>query len=124
MSYHLYQHQIKAAALSQEFVGEITSPTLLAENTNFSCQDKVKIFILIDSAQKITAKYEGSGCILSQGSCAVLLKHCTGKTISELQDFTEEEFLSLLEIDKNNRRIDCFLLAWSVLMPKLKEFNS
>jgi nitrogen fixation NifU-like protein len=69
----LYRELILDHARNPRHFGKLDDATHTAEGINPLCGDKLRLFIRLDDAQKITAaSFEGSGCAISVASASLL----------------------------------------------------
>ncbi|GIW63719.1 MAG: iron-sulfur cluster assembly scaffold protein [Patescibacteria group bacterium] len=74
------------------------------------CGDRVTIYLKISDNKVVSAKFEGSGCIISMASSDILLDEIKGKDLSEILSYNKDKVLKLLGIELGVNRLKCALL--------------
>jgi len=122
--YTNYSKIILAAAKNQALQGTVDNANLMGTISNVSCQDSLTITGKIN-AEGVIANllYQGNGCILSQGSCALLVQYCLGKKIAEFRNLPEATFFEIVPVENPAARQECFLLGWQALNKGIKAFK-
>jgi nitrogen fixation NifU-like protein len=104
--------------------GHLLRPTIVHEDENPLCGDRVRLELLIERTGRIReAWFEGQGCAISQAAASILVRHIEGRTIDELAAFNEAEMLDLLRVRLTASRQNCGLLAFRVLQKTLCTFR-
>jgi len=99
-------------------VGRIEKATHNAQSHNPLCGDNIELFLMVDTADRITeVKYIGKGCAISQVSASLVTEHLKGKKIEQAKRMKKEDVLKLIKVDlsKNPTRMKCALLILDVL---------
>lgn len=104
--------------------GELESPAIKASDLNPSCGDQITFFLLIEDGIISSARFSGSGCIISQSSADILAAFSEKKTIEDLRAMDKDELMKLLEISLGPNRLKCALLSLQVLHKGLAEYRS
>ena len=115
MAYKNYNSKILQAAKNPLFEHSVSDPNLNCELSNISCQDKISISAKLADGVVKDVGYQVSGCMLSSGSAEVLAGYLIGKEESSLSSLSEQDYLDLIEVEKENQRINCFLLPYHCL---------
>ena len=125
MSYTNYHRKILLAAQDESLQGLVKNANFVSEISNVSCQDSVIITANIDHDGVIAEiLYEGNGCLLSRGSCAILLEYLRGKNIQDLVQLPTDVFFEIVPVEDRTARQECFLLGWKAFMGRAKSFVS
>jgi nitrogen fixation NifU-like protein len=83
---------------------------------NPSCGDEIELTINCDTAQRIIdIGHTGQGCAISQAAVSLLTERVKGKMMSEIQEMTESDMLTLLPVNIPQTRINCALLGFYAL---------
>ena len=119
--------------------GEMEAPTAVVHMNNPTCGDEVVLRVKLDGDRIVDAKFEGSGCSISQASISMMTQLLKGKTTQEavvaMRRFTEMmhgdaeaardkqlgDLRSLAGVSKFAARVKCALLGWNALEEALKE---
>lgn len=110
----LYKHPIN--------FGKIEKPDYQAEIHNSTCGDWIKLFLKVENGAIVDAKFQGSGCAISQASSSLFTEYLKGKKVNSLEKVKNNEVLALLKIDlsKNPSRMRCALLPFEAMKKSLK----
>ena len=135
----LYRELILDHARKPRHFGRLENPSHQAEGINPLCGDKLKIYLDIDSKNKITdACFEGSGCAISVASASLLAETIidfnteqvanyfaaiiTTLTTTEKQATMDLGKLKALEgVKEFPTRVKCATLAWHTLNAAIKK---
>ncbi len=94
--------------------GAIEKPDFEAEEFNPLCGDRIKLQIK-NQNNKVTAKFSGQGCAISQASADILCEHITNSNFQEIKNLSDSEMLKLLGINITGTRLKCALLGlWAL----------
>jgi nitrogen fixation NifU-like protein len=77
-------------------VGEIPDATVVAEETNPICGDRLRLSLLIDGDRITTAKYLAYGCPPTLVSGSALTESIVGKTTTEALAITRPELIEMV----------------------------
>ncbi len=117
----IYAQNILDHNKNPENFGELRNPTVISEEYNPLCGDKIKIFIVIDEGSVIDIRFNGSGCAISQAATSMLTEKLIGKTVEEASAIGKEEILKLLGVELGPSRLKCALLGWQGVQNALKK---
>jgi NifU-like protein involved in Fe-S cluster formation len=124
MSYTNYHRKILLAAKDESLQGTVKQANFVSEISNFSCQDSIIITANVSTDGIITEiLYEGNGCLLSRGSCALLLSYLRGKKIQDLAQLSLEEFFEIVPVEDRVARQECFLLGWRAFVERASKVS-
>jgi len=101
--------------------GELKGFTFSARDTNPLCGDEVTIQVKIRNGKVEEAKFEGSGCAISQASASLLTDYLKDKSVQELRKIGKEEVFKLIGTRLSPVRMRCALLPLRVLKEGLFE---
>ena len=99
--------------------GVISEPDFKGEEFNPSCGDKITLMLKINERVIVDAKHSGQGCAISQAGVSLLTDYLTGKSLVELQQFSAEAMIALLNIPISHTRYKCATLGWVALQKAL-----
>ncbi len=119
--------------------GHLPDATATVHMNNPTCGDEVVLRVKLEGETIVDAKFEGTGCSISQASISMmtqLLKgKSTGDAVAAMRRFTEMmhgdaaaardkqlgDLRSLAGVSKFAARVKCALLGWNALEEALKE---
>jgi nitrogen fixation protein NifU and related proteins len=119
--------------------GDMEAPTAVVHMNNPTCGDEVVLRVKLDGDKIVDARFEGSGCSISQASISMMTQLLKGKSTQEavavMRRFTEMmhgdteaardkqlgDLRSLAGVSKFAARVKCALLGWNALEEALKE---
>ncbi len=91
--------------------GQIANADSEAHEANTTCGDKLTVSLKIANGKVTQAKFDGTGCIISQASVSMLCEYIEGKTLKEIEKMKDEEALKLIGIKLTPMRLLCALLG-------------
>jgi nitrogen fixation NifU-like protein len=121
----------------------LDNATHTAEGINPLCGDKLRLYLCVDSSDRITdVGFEGSGCAISMASASLLTETVsdlsvadanvcfdavTGRLTRQLTDITAPENVDLSKLKaldgvrEHPSRVKCATLAWHALHAALEQ---
>jgi nitrogen fixation NifU-like protein len=82
----LYQEVILDHSRHPRHFGPLAGATHMGEGYNPLCGDRVKIYLNLDSHNRIAdIKFEGKGCAISQASASLMTEMLVGRTVAEAE---------------------------------------
>lgn len=135
----LYQETILDHSRHPRHFGALDDATHSCEGFNPLCGDKVKIYLKVDEAGKISGiSFEGKGCAISQASASLMTDMVMGRTVAEAETLMEsfvhmvkgegaaglseddEETLAVMAgVSAFPMRVKCATLAWHTMKSAL-----
>ena len=136
----LYQEVILDHSRHPRHFGALPSHTHMAEGHNPLCGDRVKIFLEVNSDDRIQdVSFEGRGCAISVASASLMTELLKGRSIAEAEQLMGG-FLHLVKgedaagLDEDDRdrlgvmagvsafpmRVKCATLAWHAMKAALE----
>ena len=137
----LYQEVILDHSRHPRHFGPLDGATHVGEGYNPLCGDRVKIYLVLDNANRIAdIKFEGKGCAISQASASLMTDMLVGRTIAEAETLMGG-FLHMVkgeadggELNADDRerlevmagvsafpmRVKCATLAWHTMKSALE----
>jgi nitrogen fixation NifU-like protein len=135
----LYQDVILDHSRHPRHFGPLPGATHMGEGHNPLCGDRVKVYLLLDKADRIAdIKFEGKGCAISQASASLMTDMIIGRTVEEAEKLMGG-FLHLVkgedtELTGDDRerlevmagvsafpmRVKCATLAWHTMKSALE----
>ena len=108
------------------FRGNIEEFSASASRANHQCGDTVTIYLKLNDAkpQIEQARFEGTGCLISQAAASVLCEWIEDRAIEEIRTFNPEPFLQIIGLALSARRRNCALLSFFTLQDLLDDFET
>lgn len=98
------------------FKGKLENADIYFHDANPLCGDEIEVFAKLDNEGKIReAKFDGTGCAISQASIDLLLEGIEGMTPDEIMELDAEFIKEMLNIPLTPVRLKCALLGLKVL---------
>lgn len=136
----LYQEVILDHSRHPRHFGALPAHTHMAEGHNPLCGDRVKIFLQVDSDDRIEdVSFEGRGCAISVASASLMTELLKGRSVAEAEELmggflhlVKGEDASALSEDDHDRlgvmagvsafpmRVKCATLAWHAMKAALE----
>jgi nitrogen fixation NifU-like protein len=119
--------------------GDLADATAVVHMNNPTCGDEVVLRVKLDGDTITDAKFEGTGCSISQASISMMTQLLKGKStadaVAAMRRFTDMmhgdaeaardkklgDLRSLAGVSKFAARVKCALLGWNALEEALKE---
>ena len=136
----LYQEIILDHSRHPRHFGALASANHVAEGFNPLCGDRVKVYLQVDEANRITdVSFEGRGCAISVASASLMTEMLKGRDIKDAEKLMEG-FVSLVKgddvggLESDDRehleamagvsafpmRVKCATLAWHAMKSALE----
>lgn len=96
-------------------------PDAVACERNPLCGDEVQLGIYLDGDIVRELRFDGRGCLISQGAASMLCEHVSGKSISDVSAATAADLLGFDPAILTVSRQRCALLAYEVLQQLLRK---
>lgn len=100
--------------------GGLQKPDLQAADDNPSCGDKVLLQLELEKSKIVKARFQGTGCAISQASASMLCEKLEGMAIKHAVELSPQDILEMLGVAVNGQRLKCALLSLHVLKMSLK----
>ncbi|MFO8034118.1 MAG: iron-sulfur cluster assembly scaffold protein [Candidatus Bipolaricaulota bacterium] len=100
--------------------GRLRAPDREAVEANPLCGDVVRLQLELEGELVQDVRYDGEGCAISQAAASLLTNRIKGKTIAQLVELGDQEFLGELG-EVVATRASCALLPLRALRRALKE---
>ena len=111
----MYHQKLMAYYKNQSNRETIVSPDFASRKTNPSCGDEISFTGLFNGSVVTDLKYEGAGCIISQGAASMLCDYARGKKKEALVALTIDDLLAMLELELGPNRKQCVQLPLDAL---------
>lgn len=102
----------------------ITSPDFASRKNNPSCGDEISFTGLLKNSVIIDLKYQGAGCIISQGVASMLCEYARGKRIEDILFLSVDAILAKLELKLGPNRMQCVQLPLDALHGALTSYRA
>jgi nitrogen fixation protein NifU and related proteins len=99
--------------------GTLENPDATFEDNNPLCGDRIRMDVRIAGDRIEDVRFAGRGCAISQASASLLTEAVKGKTVSEVQQLSDDAVLENLGISISAVRLKCALLGIKVLKSAL-----
>ena len=112
----LYREVIIDHYKNPQYRGKLEPHDISFEDDNPLCGDHIRIDLRIDQDGRVNeARFDGSGCAISQASADLLIESIIGKPLEEIKNLKKQDILDLLGIELGPVRLKCALLSLKVL---------
>lgn len=100
--------------------GDLKKADGSAKKDNPLCGDSIKIAYTLDMKKRIKEiKFSGTGCSITRAGASILTEVVKGRTLKELEHYTDEEFIKDMEAPIAPARRKCALLGLVALREAL-----
>lgn len=99
--------------------GTLLRATHRASTNNPVCGDKLQMDIIVKNDIIQDARFEGSGCAISQAAASLLTENIKKKTTREALLLKPDDILQLLGLSLSPNRLQCGLLSLETLKKAL-----
>ncbi|MEM2940396.1 MAG: iron-sulfur cluster assembly scaffold protein [Thermoproteota archaeon] len=103
--------------------GVIDNADAVSEEADYSCGDKVKIYLKFVEGRVINARFTSEACLFCNASASLLTDLVKGKTIDEMLNLRDEDLLGFFNADSRSPRYRCIMLPLKALRKALKALN-
>jgi len=114
-----YSDVIRERWRRPRFRRPLAGPSLVAEDVNPLCGDRVRIMLRLDDGRVAEAGFVGDSCAICTASADVLAELVTGRLAAEARAVETADVLSVLQADIRPTRMRCVTLPLSVLAKAL-----
>ena len=118
----MYHHKLMAYYKNQSNREKIPTPDFASRKSNPSCGDEISFTGLIKNSVVTDLKYEGAGCIISQGAASMLCDYARGKKMQDLMALSIDDLLAMLELELGPNRMQCVQLPLDALHEALTSY--
>jgi nitrogen fixation protein NifU and related proteins len=98
-------------------------PHAKAEDINPLCGDRVEIGVQIADDHIAAIYFQGRGCAVSQASASILTEMVEGKSVQDVREMSEDDFLDALGIPISPARSNCAFLSLRILHRCLGQYE-
>lgn len=102
--------------------GFIDNATIITDEFNPSCGDKVKFYILVQDDKAIKFMFEGFGCVISQATASMLTENLLNKSLKEILDLDSTYVTNLINLDLGPTRLKCATISLDAIQKGIDYF--
>ena len=92
----VYSNTFKDHLAHPRNVGELPNATVVVEESNPVCGDRLRLSLILESSRIETVRYLAYGCPPTLVSGSVLTELISGKTLAEANALTREELINAI----------------------------
>lgn len=100
--------------------GVIDNADIVSEETDYSCGDKVKIYLKIENGKIVNAGFTSEACLFCNASASLITDLVKSKNIEEVSKLGESDILRFFKADNKSPRYRCIILPLKALRKALK----
>lgn len=100
--------------------GVIEGADVVSEEADYSCGDRVRIYLKFKGNVIIDAKFTSEACLFCKASASILMDAVKGKTIEGASRIREDELLGFFNADRRSPRYRCIILPLKALRKALQ----
>jgi NifU-like protein involved in Fe-S cluster formation len=119
----LYKHQLLDLAKNPRNYGLMPGTDFCSHQMNPSCGDSVTVCGFIQDGKVSSARFEGSGCVLSLAMTSLLTDHVVDMAIDEILNLDEQVVEKLLQMSLGINRLQCGMLSVIALQQGLRKYK-
>jgi len=101
--------------------GFIENPDIVAGDSNPLCGDVIDFQLKFNGNKIFEARFQGSGCAISQASASMLAEKIEGMPLEQAKCLSARNVFELLGIEVSGQRAKCALLPLWVLRKAISE---
>ena len=108
---------------SSRYRGTLSKPDIVAQGENPGCGDAVTIYLNVGQGDVVKdIRFEGEGCIISQGASSILLEMVLGKSLAEIEAIDYNALVEKLGKDIVLTRVRCATLGLKTLKEAIQQY--
>lgn len=120
----LYRDEILEHYRRPHNFGTLEEPDASVEGANPLCGDRITLMLAVGEDGRIAdVAFTGRGCAISQASASMLTDEIRGRSVAEVEAFTNQVVLDLLGIEISPARLKCALLSIDTLKKAVGEIH-
>jgi nitrogen fixation NifU-like protein len=120
----LYRGKILEHARNPRNRGVLEPADYSYEDAGSVCGDEIRIDIRVHCDRVSEVTFSGQGCAVSQASASVLTELLINMALDDVKALSEDDLLAAIGVPIGPARLECALLALSVLRAGLARTNS
>ena len=124
MSGGIYQGKVLDHSMNPRNRGILEPADYSYEDTGSVCGDEVRIDIRVNGGRVTEVAFSGRGCAVSQASASVLTELIATMTLDDIEALTEDDLLAAIDVPLTPARLECALLALTVLRTGMSRTGS
>lgn len=95
--------------------GDLPNANGHAKDVNNLCGDVIEMQVRVNAGMIEDVRFRGEGCAISMATASMLTEFSKRRRVSEVKKLGKDDLIRLLGADPGSARIECALLALSVL---------
>jgi len=109
---------------SSQFRGSLPNADIVFQGDNPGCGDTVTIYLTIGEGNiAAEIRFEGEGCIISQGATSILINMVRGKPLAEIDALDYNDLIEVLGRDVVLTRVRCATLGLKTLKEAIQHYQ-
>ncbi len=120
---NIYQENILDHYRNPRHYGTVAKPSFTIDEHNPFCGDQLHFEGRVEDGELKELTFQGGGCAISLAAASLLAEYANGKSIEELDNFSDAEMLEHLGVPLSPTRTKCGLLAISGVRKGLKQYT-
>lgn len=106
--------KLKENFINPKNIGKIRKADIIKEYKSDSCEDNIRLHIMLKDDTIMNIKYEVFGCWAVISSCSIVSEYIKGKSLSEIRELNKCNILELFE-DYPKEKEKCLLLVYDLI---------
>jgi nitrogen fixation NifU-like protein len=111
----LYSDLVRERWRRPRFRGDLPAATLVAEDVNPLCGDRVRFQVRLEDGRIADARFAGDSCAICTASADVVAELATGRSTAEARALEVADVLEVLDASIRPARMSCVTLPVTVL---------
>jgi nitrogen fixation NifU-like protein len=103
--------------------GVIDDANAVSEEADYSCGDKVKIYLKFENGKIVNAMFTSEACLFCNASASLITDLVKGKSVEEVSKLGESDILRVFKADHKSPRYRCIVLPLKALRKALKDLK-
>lgn len=103
--------------------GAMENADAVSEEADYSCGDKVKIYLKFEEGKIVNARFTSEACLFCNASASLITDLVKGKNIEEASKLGESDILGFFKADHKSPRYRCIILPLKALKKALKNLR-
>ncbi len=116
----MYNHDLLHHFQHSTYRGVLEKPQVSSGVFNPSCGDAISFQASVCEGMVTCARFQGSGCVISQAAASLLAEYIEKKSVSAILQLGAPDILQLLNLQLGPNRLRCAMLCLEALHEGLK----
>lgn len=117
----MYNHDLLHHFHHSAHRGTLENPQVSSGVFNPSCGDAISFQALLVDGVVTCARFQGSGCVISQAAASLLAEFVEKKSVSFILQLSSADMMQLITMQLGPNRLRCALLCLEALQEGLKK---